>query len=74
MDLKILEEELLKLSPKEKAAITYKLLASLENEKSENVDDIWIDEALSRYNQVKENRSLLIDSELIIKEAKSRYK
>jgi DNA-directed RNA polymerase specialized sigma24 family protein len=74
MDLKSLESELLKLSPRERAIVTYKLLESLESEESGDIQDIWINEALSRYNQLARNSNLAVDSELIIKEAKEKYK
>jgi hypothetical protein len=72
MDIKLLEKELLKLSTKDKALITYKLLESLEADNSEGIEEIWLNEALLRYHQI-ENKSL-IDSELVIKEAKLKYK
>jgi DNA-directed RNA polymerase specialized sigma24 family protein len=74
MDLKSLESELLKLTPRERAIVTYKLLNSLENEESADVEDIWLDEALSRYDQIAKTGKFTIDSELIIREAKSKYK
>ncbi|MBK9097690.1 MAG: addiction module protein [bacterium] len=74
MDLKSLESELLKLTPRERAIVTYKLLNSLENEESEDVEDIWLDEALSRYEQIVKTGKFTVDSELIIREAKSKYK
>jgi len=74
MDLKSLESELLKLSPRERAIVTYKLLQSLENEESGDIEDIWINEALSRYDQLARNSKMAVDSELIIKEAKEKYK
>ena len=74
MDLKSLESELLKLSPRERAIITYKLLESLEGEESGDIEDVWINEALSRYNQMVNSGKYAVDSELIIREAKSKYK
>ena len=74
MDLKSLESELLKLSPREKAIVTYKLLESLEKEEADDVEDIWINEALRRYDQITKGGNLTIDSDLIIKEAKLKYK
>lgn len=74
MDLKSLESELLKLTPRERAIVTYKLLNSLENEESEDVKDIWLDEALSRYEQIVKTGKFTVDRELIIREAKSKYK
>ncbi|MBE0572749.1 MAG: addiction module protein [Ignavibacteriaceae bacterium] len=74
MDLKSIESELLKLTPRERAIVTYKLLNSLENEESADVEDIWLAEALSRYDQIYKAGKFTIDSELIIREAKSKYK
>ena len=73
MDLKSLEVELLKLSAKEKAAITYKLLESLESDESGNIEEIWVNEALNRYSNITGGRDAVVDSELVIKEAKSKY-
>ena len=73
MDIKSLEKELLKLTPRERAIITYKLLDSLDTEENHDYEDIWIDEALKRYDQLSENRKLLIDCDLVIKEAKTKY-
>jgi DNA-directed RNA polymerase specialized sigma24 family protein len=74
MDLKSLESELLKLSPRERAIVTYKLLESLDSEESGDVEDIWINEALRRYEQITQADKSTIDSDLIIREAKSKYK
>lgn len=72
MDLKSLESELLKLSPKERAMITYKLLNSLEGEEAGYIEDVWVKEALSRYDQIAHNSEYAVDSELIIREAKAK--
>jgi len=73
MDLKSLEAELLKLSAKEKAAITYKLLESLESDESGNIEEIWVNEALNRYYRIIDGGDAVVDSELVIREAKSKY-
>lgn len=74
MDLKSLESELLKLSPRERAIVTYKLLDSLEAKESGDIESVWLDEAISRYDQISKTGKFTIDSELIIREAKSKYK
>jgi hypothetical protein len=74
MDLKSLESELLKLSPRERAIVTYKLLDSLEGKESGDIESVWLDEAISRYDQISKTGKFTIDSELIIREAKSKYK
>ena len=73
MDIKLLEKELLRLTPREKAIITYKLLKSLDSEENQDYEDVWIDEALNRYNQISEDKSLIHDFNLVIKESKSKY-
>ncbi len=63
MDLKSLESELLKLSPKEKAAIAFKLLKELEDEKADGIEEKWINEALQRYGDItEEQKKLILDS------------
>ena len=74
MELKQLESELLKLSPKERALMTFKLLESLEAEEAGDFEEVWISEALNRYKQISEDGKSLIDSDLVIREAKSKYK
>jgi hypothetical protein len=46
----------------------------LEGEESDDVEEIWINEALKRYDQIIQSDKHAIDSDLIIKEAKSKYK
>lgn len=74
LDIKTLEDELEKLSPKEKAIITYKLLNSLEENESGDIDEIWINEAIERYSQIIYNKDILTDAASVIKEAKEKYK
>ena len=63
MDLKSLESELLKLSPKEKAAIAFKLLKEIENVESDDIEEVWINESLQRYSQMtEEQKKIIMDS------------
>lgn len=73
MDIKSLEKELLKLSPREKAVITHMLLESLDTEENQDYEDVWINEALNRYNQISNDKLLIHDFNLVIKELKSKY-
>ena len=73
MDIKSLEKELLKLTPREKAIITTKLLKSLDSEEDHNYEDVWIDEAINRYNQISKDKSFIHDFSLVIKESKENY-
>ena len=74
MDIKSLEIELLKLSPKEKARLSYILLESIEDDKSGELEKIWIEEAVQRYYDAKLHPGSFINSELVLKEAKAKYK
>lgn len=73
MDIKSLEKELLKLTPREKATITFKLLESLDTEDDHDYEEVWIDEALNRYNQISKDKSFIHDFSMVIKESKEKY-
>ena len=60
MDLKLLESELMKLSPKEKATIAYKLLQEIENEESVELEEALINESLQRYGKITDEQKKLI--------------
>ncbi len=60
MDLKSLETEILKLSPKEKAAIAFMLLENIEEDKIVDIEEVRINEALQRYSQITEEQKKLI--------------
>lgn len=51
MDLKALEKEVLNLSADDRAALAQKLLLSLEEMPSGELDDIWLSEATRRAQQ-----------------------
>ena len=74
MDLKILESEALKLNPRERAELAYKVLQSLSDETSGEIEDVWINEALNRYKQFGEDSKMGTDLDSVIREAKSKYK
>ena len=48
-DISELREELDKLSPKQKAELARTLIDSLDEELDENVEQLWLDEAMRRY-------------------------
>ena len=60
MDLKSLETELLKLSPKDKAAIAYMLLENIEDDESVDFEEVRVTEVLQRYSQLTEEQKKLI--------------
>lgn len=73
MDIKSLEKELLKLTAREKAIITTKLLNSLDSEVDHDYEDVWIDEAINRYKQIAEDKFVIHDFRIVIKESKEKY-
>ncbi|MCL6097612.1 MAG: addiction module protein [Bacteroidetes bacterium] len=69
-----LEKEALRLSPKEKAVLSYKLLESIDSENFEDIDKLWQKEVEERYKQITSGSAKLKNAELVIHEAKSKYK
>ncbi|KUG25698.1 hypothetical protein ASZ90_004479 [hydrocarbon metagenome] len=43
-------------------------------EGTEDFEEVWLKEALNRYKDISKDKSKLIDADLVIKEAKSKYK
>lgn len=74
MKTKEIEKAALKLSNKERAALSYKLLESIDAETADDIDKIWQKEVEARYNQIVNGKLKEENSELVIKEAKSKYK
>ena len=74
MKSKAIETAALKLSPKEKAELSYKLLESLQNDETESIDKIWAEEAERRYDSILKNEVHLSESKSVFKEAISKYK
>ncbi|MEW6196509.1 MAG: addiction module protein [Bacteroidota bacterium] len=74
MKIQEIEKVALKLSSKERAALSYKLLESIDAESQDNIDKIWQQEVEERYNQITNSLTQTKNSELVIKEAKLKYK
>lgn len=69
-----IEKAALKLSAKERALLSYKLLESIDAETTEGIDKIWQNEVEERYEQIAKDRTKEKDSGMVLKEAKSKYK
>lgn len=69
MDMKALESELLKLSPKEKAAIAYKLLKEIEDIDSDEIEEALINESLQRFSKISEEQKKIILSSYKLSES-----
>lgn len=74
MKIHEIEKAALKLSNKERAALSYKLLESIDAETQDNIDKIWQQEVEERYNQITNSLTQTKNGELVIKEAKLKYK
>ena len=74
MGIKEIEKAALSLSSKERAALSYKLLESIDSENREDADEIWQKEVEARYEQLTNGKAKGKEAELVIKEAKSKYK
>jgi hypothetical protein len=68
-----IEKEALRLSSKERAALSYRLLESIDSENIDDIDEIWQKEVEKRYAQLKTDISISKSADLVIKEAKSKY-
>ena len=69
-----IEKEALRLSAKERAALSYKLLESIDSETVRDLDELWQKEVEERYKQITSGSTKLKNAELVIHEAKSKYK
>lgn len=74
MGIKEIEKAALLLSSKERAALSYKLLESIDSESKEDSDEIWQKEVEARYEQLIQGEAKGKEAELVINEAKSKYK
>jgi putative addiction module component (TIGR02574 family) len=74
-DIKELEKKALELSNQERALLIRHLLQSLDKGKEvKNADELWINEAKSRYNQFKQGETSDKPAEDVLKDAKSKLK
>jgi hypothetical protein len=69
-----IEKAALRLSAKERAALSYKLIESIDSETIKDSDELWQKEVEARYQQITSGSAKLKNAELVIREAKSKYK
>ena len=69
-----IEKAALRLSAKERAALSYKLIESIDSETVRDPDELWQKEVEERYKQITSGSAKLKNAELVIHEAKSKYK
>jgi len=71
MDMKAIESELLKLSPKEKAAIAYKLLKEIEDIDSDEIEEALINESFQSCGKITEEQKKIILSSYGLNESEN---
>ncbi len=74
MGINEIEKAAMKLSSKERAKLSYRLLESIDSEVSEDIDELWQKEVEERYMQITQKSSSTRNAESVINEAKSKYK
>ena len=67
--LEKLENEVLRLSPQERAFLADRLLSSLDGDVLDDVDAAWITEAEKRYQKYKEGKREGVDAKEVFAEA-----
>jgi hypothetical protein len=68
-----IEKVALRLSVKERAALSLKLLESIDSENISDFDEVWQKEVEERYKQIVNGKAKTRKADLVIKEAKSKY-
>ena len=69
--LKKIESELMKLSPRTRARLIKRLLASLDGEPDSDSEESWITEATRRDEEFQSGRAIGIPAETVFKRARS---
>jgi hypothetical protein len=65
MDLKALENEALSLSSQDRAQLAFELIESLETLAPSEIDQLWMEEAQRRAEQIDNQSVVLISSEIV---------
>jgi putative addiction module component (TIGR02574 family) len=71
MDTTTIRREALSLPPQERAALARDLLSSLEAESHEDIDQLWLDEAVRRAEEVDRGEARTYSSEEVSSQARS---
>jgi len=74
MSFEELKAEALKLSPKSRANLARELLASLEALSEAEIENLWIDEAIRREDEIDQGIARMHPAEKVIARARARRK
>lgn len=71
MEFNTVEHEALLLSPKERAKLAHKLLLSLDVLSEEELNELWLDEASRRAQELDNGESQPVSSEEVMEKARA---
>lgn len=76
MSLKVkeIEKEALRLDTRERALLAEHLISSLDTEEDPEAERLWIEEAERRYKEYKEGRVKAKPADMVLKEARTKFK
>lgn len=72
MTIEQVENEALKLKPEARAELAQKLLRSLEDLSEEEIEQLWVEEALRRDAELDSASATMRDAEDVFRDARSR--
>jgi hypothetical protein len=72
MLLEKLKNEALQLAPEQRAQLAHALLLSLENLSAAEIEVLWIEEALSRDEEIDVGKVVLRPADKVLQDARSR--
>ena len=67
------ESEALKLKPQERAELAEKLLRSLEDLSEEEIERLWVKEAIRRDAELDSGSASMRDAEDVFRDARARF-
>jgi putative addiction module component (TIGR02574 family) len=73
-DIRDIEAQLLQLEPHARAALARALLASLDDLTDEEYDQLWVEEAESRYADFLAGRTKAVDGDEVFARARARLR
>jgi len=74
MSLEKIKGEALKLAPKARAELARDLLASLEDLSEAEIEQLWVEEAMRRDEEIDAGRVELRTADEVLREARGRLK
>lgn len=74
MSFEELKEELLRLAPEARALLARELLASLETMSDDEIEKLWLDEAIRRDEELDKGTGRAFPAEEVFKRARDRRK